>query len=255
MSLWLALLLLPSTVLAEAEVRRSTSVEDKVDQLEKQLQTANRMRAEFQFQITSLQKEVRDLRGIIEEQNYQIEQITSRQRAIYQEMDSLRSGSSVNNAGASSAATTVPNNSVADNSSQPASNDLSNTASDRDVRATHDAIFPLVIAKRYDEAIIEYQKFIAAYPDSPLVANARYWLAQIYNVQGRTDEAERDYQLVIQQYPNTAKVPDALLKLGELYEKRGQTAQAIQYYQQLLTNHPDSTPARFAQARLDKLGS
>ena len=252
--LWLALLCLPSTAFSEAEVRRSTSVDDRVDQLEKQLQTANRMRAETQFQITNLQKEIRDLRGIIEEQAYQIEQITSRQRAIYQELDSLRAGQSGNNTSAVNNDTSVTDSSGSDTTT-PDTTTQSTAVSESDIRAEYDAIFALVRATQYDEAIVEFQKFIAAYPDSELISNVRYWLGQIYNVKGRTDEAEREYIIVSQQYPDSAKAPDSLLKLGELYEKRGQTAQAVQNYQQLLTNYPDSNPARFAQDRLHELGS
>ena len=228
--LWLALFMLPSSVLAQAEVRRSSSVDDKVEQLERQLQTANRARGEFQFQLTNLQKEIRDLRGIIEEQAYKIEQMTNRQRAIYAELDSFRNAKS-SNSSAIDSQISVPDSTqaVTDNqvvSQVPTQKPVDPIVSETDIRAQYDAIFPMVRAKRYDEAIVEYQKFLAAYPDSKFVSNARYWLAQIYNVQGRTDEAEREYLIVSQQYPDASKASDALLKLGELYEKRGQLDQA-----------------------------
>lgn len=253
--LWFVLLLSPSILNAAAEVRRASSVEDKVEQLEKQLQTANRMRAEFQFQITNLQKEVRDLRGLVEEQAYLIQQITGRQRDIFRDLDGLRNQSP---AAAGSTPPVTPSTPVETGGSAtttPTETPVaSSTVTDADIRAQYDAIFPMVRAKRFDEAIVEYQKFIAAYPDSQFISSARYWLGQIYNVQGRTDEAEREYLLVIQEI-DAPKTPDALLKLGELFEKRGQTDQAIQYYEQLVQQFADSNSARFAQARLDTLSN
>lgn len=255
-ALWLSFGL-ASNLMAAAEVRRSMSVEDKVAQLEKQLQTANRMRAEFQFQITNLQNEIRELRGIIEEQSYQLEQITNRQRDIYRNLDQVASN-----------ATTAVQPQVDNTTIQVSDADAGGTitpvdapveppvqaAPTEDIRARYDAIFPLVRAKRFDEAIVEYQKFISDYPDSEFVSNSRYWLAQIYVVQGRTDEAEREYLLVAQQYPDSAKAAESLLKLGQLYEDRGQNDKAVQSYQQLLENYSSSNAARFAQSRLDVIG-
>ena len=252
--LWFVLLFTPSIVSAAAEVRRASSVEDKVEQLEKQLQTANRMRAEFQFQITNLQKEVRDLRGIVEEQAYLIEQITGRQRDIFRDLDGMRNQTPAAETPPPVSPTTPATSGGSITSTPTETPAASSAVSDADIRAQYDAIFPLVRAKRFDEAIIEYQKFISAYPNSSFVSSARYWLGQIYNVQSRTDEAEREYLLVIQEV-DAPKASDALLKLGELYEKRGQTDQALQYYQQLVQLYPDSNPARFAQARLDTLSN
>jgi tol-pal system protein YbgF len=256
LSVWLVLFMLPAPVQAAAEVRRSMSLEDKVAQLEKQLQTANRMRAETQFEITNLQNEIRNLRGIIEEQSYQIEQITNRQRDIYRNLDQVAANASQTPANPEqSLTTTAPSTPASGGTSdvvptQPeVVSDSANTESD--IRAKYDAIFPLVRAKQFDDAIVRYQQFIAEYGDSPLVSNARYWLAQIYAVQGRTDEAEREYLLVAQQYPDSDKASDSWLKLGRLYEDRGQTERAIQAYEQLMSQYGSSNAARFAQSRLD----
>lgn len=252
--LWLAVLL-PANLFAAAEVRRSMSVEDKVAQLEKQLQTANRMRAEFQFQITNLQNEVRELRGIIEEQSYQLEQITNRQRDIYRNLDQVTTaGTNPSPQPSGPVANEPDNNPIPDSNLATSPPDTTGgVVSEADIRASYDAIFPLVRAKRFDEAILKYQQFIADYPDSAYVSNSRYWLAQIYVVQGRTDEAEREYLLVSQQYPDSSKAAEAWLKLGQLYEDRGQTDKAIQSYQHILDSYSSSNVARLAQSRLEAL--
>ena len=260
--LWLILLGLPgSALLAQAEVKRSVSVslEDKVERLEKQLATANRMRGEFQFQITNLQNEIRELRGINEEQSYQIEQLTNRQRDLFRDLDAIKLGETQVNTGGM----TDTNQTVTDQTTTtqpPLVTDTTDTVlpdttdvSEEEIRQAYDSIFPLVRNKQFDEAVARYQQFINDYPTSDYVSNARYWLAQIYSVQGNTIDAEREYSIVAEQYPQSSKAADAYLKLGQLFEGKGNYAQATSMYQKILSDYADSTAARFAKERLDNL--
>lgn len=261
--LWLILLGLPgSGLLAQAEVKRSVAVslEDKVDKLEKQLATANRMRGEFQFQITNLQNEIRDLRGINEEQSYQIEQLTKRQRDLFRELDAIKLGETTINTNND----VTTNQRVADQTREPQPPLTTDTggvtqplpqenASDEDIRKAYDSIFPLVRNKQFDEAIARYQQFINNYPTSDYVPNARYWLAQIYSVQGNSTEAEREYRIVAEEYPQSSKAADAFLKLGQLYEGIRDYEQAKAMYERILSDYAGTNTARFAQQRLDNL--
>ena len=268
-SFFFALIFL-SGVISAAEVTRSLSLEDRVRILEQQLSAANRMRAESQFEITNLQNEVRELRGLVEEQGYQLQQIISRQREFYRDIDQ-RIGQ-VSNSGTTE---TAPAATIPDNQNLPATELATDTNStvteptsdpaphttelvvvdDAQIRAEYDQIFPLVRGKRYDDAIAGYQQFIAKYPDSIYVANSRYWLAQIYSVQGRTEEAEREYLNVAQQFATSAKAPDAWLKLGKLYETQGETDKAVNAYNQVVTEYSTSTAAQMAVNRLQALKS
>ena len=243
-----------SATLSAAEVTRSLSLEDRVRIIEEQLTTSNRMRAESQFEITNLKNEIRELRGQLEEQGYQLQQIVTRQREIYRDIDSridqqTNADIPSSNPSNSDVASNIPN----DNSTT----DLSSTVVNDDIqiRTDYDQIFPLVRSKRYDEAIAGYQQFIAKYPSSIYVANSKYWLAQIYSVQGRNEEAEREYLGVAQQYAQSAKAPDAWLKLGKLYESLSQPDKALNAYNQVVTQYADSTAAQMAINRLQVLKS
>jgi len=269
-SFFFALIFLSSAISA-AEVTRSLSLEDRVRILEQQLSSANRMRAESQFEITNLQNEIRELRGLVEEQGYQLQQIITRQREFYRDIDQ-RMGQ-MNNSNTSESVT-VPAVTIPDNQNLPATelpiNDNTTVTEpssgpvvpietvvvdDSQIRAEYDQIFPLVRGKRYDDAIAGYQQFIAKYPDSIFVANSRYWLAQIYSVQGRIDEAEREYLNVAQQYATSPKAPDAWLKLGKLYETQGESDKALNAYNQVVTEYSSSTAAQMAVNRLQMLKS
>ncbi|MFT5450737.1 MAG: tol-pal system protein YbgF [Enterobacterales bacterium] len=258
-----------------AEVTRSLSLEDRVRILEQQLTSANRMRAESQFEITSLKNEVRDLLGVVEEQGYQLQQIITRQRELYRDIDNrLNEAESANDTDQTSASQVTQSQSSQPQSSQPQSSqpqsNTTNTDStvsahsttpvvdasdDVQIRKIYDGIFPLVKSKRYDDAIAGYKQFIADYPNSNYVANSRYWLAQIYVVQGNTDDAEREYLIVAQEHSTSSKAVEAWLKLGKLYERLGQSEKAVNAYNQVVTQYGDSTAAQMAVDRLQALKS
>jgi tol-pal system protein YbgF len=248
------ILLTVPTVLSAAEVTRSLSLEDRIRILEQQLSTGNRMRAESQFEITNLKNEIRSLNGLVEEQGYQLEQIINRQRELYRDIDSRLPQSTV-----TSEPESTENYQYADTIKSTDSSTESDTQppvlDDAQIRANYDKIFPLVRSKRYDDAIKGYQQFIAEYPDSIFVSNSRYWLAQIYSVQGRTDEAEREYLNVAQQFPTSNKAADAWYKLGLLYIAQNQTDKAIDAFNQVVTQYSDTTSAQMAVSRLQDLKS
>ena len=262
-------LLFLSLPLSATEVTRSVSLEDRVRILEQQLSTANRMRAESQFEVNTLKNEIRSLRGLVEEQGYQLQQIVNRQRELYRDIENRMSQSTSNASAKEDSATAAviqspdvdPNSNDSSSATIVNDTDSSNSAistqsefvDDSEIRGIYDKIFPLVRSKRYDDAIAGYQQFIAKYPDSIFVANSRYWLAQIYSVQGRTGEAEREYLNVAQQYGKSAKAPDAWLKLGQLYEAKGQNDKALDAYNQVVTLYASSTAAQMAVSRLQSL--
>jgi tol-pal system protein YbgF len=250
-----------------AEVTRSLSLEDRVRILEQQLASANRMRAESQFEITSLKNEVRGLLGTIEEQGYQLQQIITRQRELYRDIDNrLNEAESANVTDQTSTSqaiqsqSTLTQNTTDSSDSTPStvvdnSTPLVDANDDAQIRKIYDGIFPLVKNKRYDDAIAGYKQFISDYPNSNYVANSRYWLAQIYVVQGNTEDAEREYLIVAQEHSTSSKAVEAWLKLGKLYERLGQSENAVNAYNQVVTQYGDSTAAQMAIDRLQALKS
>ena len=257
-SFFFALIFLSSNLFA-AEVARSLSLEDKVRILEQQLSSANRMRAESQFEMTNLKNEIRELRGLVEEQGYQLQQIVTRQRELYRDIDRQNAQLKSSDQAAVKQNTTPVDSSTSSNSEYNTSDvstvDASADASvnENEERSSYDKIFPLVRKKQYNDAIDGYQQFITKYPSSVYVANSRYWLAQIYFVQGRYDEAEQEYLTVAQSHSASTKAPDAWLKLGQLYERQGQVDQAMNAFNQVVTLYTNSTAAQMAITRLQAL--
>ncbi len=112
------------------------STDERVARLERILKAKQQSEFQTQQRLDTLQQEVLDLRGLTEQQNYQIEQMLQRQRQLYDDIANL-STKSVQTPAASS--TSV--------SSSGSSSTLSETAS-------YEQALNLVLKqKRYDEAI------------------------------------------------------------------------------------------------------
>jgi tol-pal system protein YbgF len=117
----------------------------------------------------------------------------------------------------------------------------------------YDTAFAMIQARRYDEAANAFTSFLVTYPQSGLLDNAQYWLAETYYVQRQFSQALPEFQKVVNDYPQSAKLPDALLKVGYCnFELRNWDA-ARAALQQVARLYPDTTAARLAQQRLDRI--
>lgn len=144
------------------------SYDDRVERLERMLKARQQVDFQTQQRLDTLQQEVLDLRGLNEQQAYQIEQMLQRQRQLYDEIANLSS-----NQGSSAVAAVTSTTST---SQAATSSSLGETAS-------YEQAVNLVLKERkYDEAIPAFSNFIKSYPDSTYAANANYWLGQLlYN--------------------------------------------------------------------------
>src|SRR5690554_3418989 len=88
----------PVVNVAQAQ-QGNESVQQRLDRIERLLEARTQGQASMMEQLGRLQREVSELRGISEEQAYQLDQIVQRQRDIYQELDrvsqQVRSGGAV----------------------------------------------------------------------------------------------------------------------------------------------------------------
>jgi len=209
--------------------------------------------------IQQLQDEVRSLRGQVEQQSYRLKQMEQEQLDRYRDLDRRVSVLLSANADAglsppaepvfsdTQSATTAPN--PADTSSAtaaaPAVAAQSAPAED-DMRAYREA-FALVRDKSYGPAISAFNAFVQQYPQSPRLANAHYWLGEVYLVQQNTEAARDAFTLVLNRFPQSSKAPDSAYKLATVYEKLGDQARSSQYLDLVLTQYPDSAAARLAK--------
>jgi tol-pal system protein YbgF len=249
-------LLVPAGAMAQAPV---ANLSDSAGSLDQRLATIERMMearqgAQLQLmdQLSTLQQDVAELRGITEEHEYRLEQLLQRQRELYQEIDrrfsQLQEQGSSSFGGSSSAASAQPIP-TGDSSSDTGNSGYSSNLNENDA---YDRAIALVLEdKRYDAAIPAFEQFIEQFPSSSYLPNAHYWLGQLQFAQQAYDKAKNHFQTVVSDYPDSNKRADCLLKLGVIASEQGRSADAESFYQQVVSEYPDSSEASLAKQRLN----
>jgi tol-pal system protein YbgF len=235
--------------------------------------------ADLVLQVQELQDEVRTLRGQLEEQSREIENLKRRQRDQYLDLDQrisdLRNSQPVvpSEAGVAAAASSagqgpvqppavssggdVPEvrppmetESAVTGIGQPEAQSQAQAASPEAEKAAYDQAFQALKDLRYADAAEEFQSFLDSYPNSEYSDNAQYWLGESYYVTRNYDLALTAFQDLLDRFPESPKAPDALLKIGYTHYELEQWDSARAALTQVQEQYPDSTLSRLAENRL-----
>jgi len=107
-------------------------------------------------------------------------------------------------------------------------------------------------AKRYTEAIDQFNGIVAQFPDHPRVSNCVYWIGESHFGAGNYREAVNAFSRVLN-YPRSLKRDDALLMLGRSYAQMNQKTEAREAFNRLLAEYPNSEFVAKAQEWLNRL--
>lgn len=218
------------------------SLQERVANLERQVEARNRAQINVQRQLDELQNEMDELRGVTELHTHQLSQILERQRELYQELD-RRVSQALKPANNVPAAIEAPVNAA---QSDYSTNLTENEAYDR-------AVNLVLKEKRYDQAIPAFRTFNQNYPNSSYAANAHYWLGQLLFNKNELAKAKAEFEVVVSKYTTSSKRSDAMLKLATVEQKQNQNDNARKLYEQLIKEYPNSNAAKLAKPRLDSL--
>ncbi|MCX8648732.1 tol-pal system protein YbgF [Gilliamella sp. B2776] len=201
-------------------------------ELERTIQAQGQLLVESQQKISELQADVDTLRGQLEETQYQLNQTIERQKMILQQ---LAGGSGLssnpNSLGDDITLPTSPNN------DHPPS-DLSNWTNSGNDKTDYNFIVQFVNDdKQNADSIVAFQKFIKNYPKSTYLANANYWLGQLYYKEGKKDEASFYYATVVKNYPSSSKAADSLYKVGIILLDKDDKKNAKTVFQQVISKY------------------
>ncbi|AXU95927.1 cell division protein CpoB [Erwinia persicina] len=230
----------------------SGSVEDRVTTLERISNAQAQLLQQLQQQLSETQNDIDSLRGQIQENSYQLNQVVERQKGLYQQIDALSSGGANAGAAAASGAGAAAAETSSDGSNAAAAPAAAAAAPTQsgDANTDYNAAVALVLEKKqYDQAIAAFQAFVKKYPDSTYQPNANYWLGQLNYNKGKKDDAAYYFATVVKKYPKSPKSADALLKVGVIMQEKGDKAKAKAVYQQVVKLYPNSEAAKQAQKR------
>ena len=209
---------------------------------------ANQSSIELANQNEALRADLRAMHNDIDQAANSLEALRKQQRDLYADLD-RRIKLLETRGGVAAAAGSASAAAAADGAAGEA------TAPTADDKASYQAAFSLMKDGQYDRAIAAFQKFLFAFPGSPLADNAQYWLGEAYYVNKSYPEALTAFQRVVDKYPQSRKIPDALLKIGFCQYELKQWDSAKQLLSQVATQYADTPSGHLAQQRLDKLAA
>ncbi|GAA6152494.1 YbgF trimerization domain-containing protein [Pseudoteredinibacter isoporae] len=206
--------------------------------------SANSQAQQF-YQLQQLQEEVLQLRGLVEEQAFEIKRLKQQRMDDYLDLDRRLATLSKTAPSASPGAAVNPAATVA--------NTVSSTAqavSAGDLQDYRTAIDLVLHKQDYDQGEKLLLQHISNYPNSKFLPNSQYWLGQIYLIKRDYEQAKQRFLIVKDQFPDHDKYIDAVFKLGKAYHLLGDNANAMPNLQQAAKD-PGSVGG-LAKSYLDK---
>ena len=231
-------------------------------------------------QVQMLSEEIRSLRDQVEILESELDTTRQRQKDLYDDLDNrLRrlERSAPANSGVSTGGTgeTTPPDSTASDTSDasmteegvaPAEVEGGESAVETAVpeavevevdpeviRAVYDSAFRTLRQGKYEDAIIEFNALVQNYPQSDLVDDAFYWIAEANYVTKKYDVALTGFEQVIRDYPDNRRAAEAMLKIGYIYYDQQDFEQAQNYLEEVIERYPASRSAFSANRRLNKM--
>jgi tol-pal system protein YbgF len=189
-------------------------------------------------QIRALQDEVTLLRGLLEEQTYELKQLKQLQLDNYMDLDRRLSGGVRPVIDDASVDDLPP---VATTAASSVSN-LPDSASESDV---YKAAYDLLNQKDFDGAVAAFNEHLNRFPRGDFASNSHYWLGKVAMLKKDYPQAKSWFTELIANFPSAAKVPDAQLDLGKVYFLMGEKAKAKSLLSEVAAGSTDA--ARLAQ--------
>jgi tol-pal system protein YbgF len=234
--------------------------------------------------LDAVQADVRQLRGRIEELEYNEEGLRKQQKDLYNDLDKRiaalsggapsgaatnggnfvssagsgapgAGGSGPGGAGAAAGATSAAGAGAGAAAAGATGSDsgTSGTTASSEEQRVYAQSFDALKASSYSVAITGFKDFLSSYPSSPLAENAQYWLGEAYYVTRDFDAAGGAFRAVLTKYPDSRKAPDALLKLGYTQIEQKKTSEGRATLNQVVQKYPGTDAARLATDKLQHI--
>ncbi|MFF7707981.1 tol-pal system protein YbgF [Pseudomonas sp. NPDC007930] len=217
---------------------------------------------ELFMQLQRMQEDIASLRGQVEVQQNQIQQMKQEALDRYKDLDSrIGAGAAAqqpampaDNSQANGAINAGGAPAAADNqaSAQPPASG-GEPADPAKEKLYYDAAFDLIKAKDFDKASQAFTAFLRRYPNSQYAGNAQYWLGEVNLAKGDLQGAGQAFAKVSQAYPKHPKVPDSLYKLADVERRLGHTDRVKPILQQVVNQYPGTSAATLAQRDLARM--
>jgi tol-pal system protein YbgF len=223
---------------------------------------SNQSLVELAQHLDQVQADVRQLRGRVEELEYNAEAMHKQQRDLYSDLDKRIAALGGGSSGAAAAGALGGAGSAAGSSSPqspagaagsagpPAAGSGADSGGSSEEQTVYAQSFDALKAGSYSVAITGFKSFLSSYPASPLAENAQYWLGEAFYVTRDFDSATGAFRNVLQKWPDSRKAPDSLLKLGYTQLEQKKTGEGRATLSQVVQKYPGTDAAKLAAERL-----
>jgi len=122
-----------------------------------------------------------------------------------------------------------------------------------DKAARYAAAYQMFKTGNYTKARESFQSFLGTYPSGEYSDNAQFWIGECYFFEKKYEKAILEYEKVTKKFPSSSKVPYALLKQGISFQNLGDKTSARLLLQQVIKDYPNTSQARIARSKLQEI--
>ncbi len=220
----------------QSQTPNKQEIEDLNRSISNQTEALLKSEADVQVGLQSLSTQIENLEAKLEETNYRLGQLSQQIAATNQELKSFRLQAPAETPAAAGTPPPPPGRAPSD------------------PQAAYQAAYNDYLRGSYDLAILGFQQYLQAFPNTDLADNASYWIGECYFSQRKFQQAIREFDTILSRYPKSDKTASALLKKGYAYLELGDRGQGISLLQQVARQYPGSDEANLARQRLEALG-
>ncbi len=173
--------------------------------------------------IEALEKEIQDLRNLLEENSILVDRSLELQQQRYLDLDARILELSK-----------LDSSEMAINEAQ-----VLDQINEIEVDLYKQAL-SLFEVSRFAEALEIFSDIIISFPEGNFAPDAYFWSGELFLAQEMYEDAKLSYQNVVDQFPNHQRSPDSLFKIAEIYRLQGQQDKAESTYNNVIENYPDT---------------
>ena len=204
--------------------------------------------AEMFYQLQTLQQEIMELRGLVEEHEQSIRQLKQQRLDDYKSLDRRIADMSQNGVPGNTVGSEARNPGNVARSGQTAVNTLPQVGEEEAYRTA----YGLVRDRQFDQAMVSFEEFVTQFPDGSYAPNGYYWLGELYLLKGMNAKARQSFETLLSRFSDNRKVPDAMFKLAKVHHLEGRNQQAKQLLDQVISDYANSAAARLASGYLQQ---
>jgi len=230
----------------------------------------NEIMVEMYLRLEALQNEIQNLRGLVEEQSYEIRRMQTEQRDRYLDTDSrlselfsYHSGQqppqgAVNAGNQTTPATgagntpvpqqpglAVPGNTASVNPGGVTTTGVQTGAAPASPMNEQElyrlALNQLLEEENFQDSANLFQQYIDTYPQGRYLTNSLYWQGAALHLLENYTQSISVLQRLLDEFPQDPKAPTAMLRLGTVFNEMGNRARAVEYWTRISQVYPTST--------------